>query len=71
MISLVAQNQEAAGCAVIRSLCKTLSIGRSSYYRGRRGRTGPDLELRDRIRKLSLSWLSYGYRPMTRALKRL
>lgn len=26
--------------------CRTLSIGRSNYYRGRRGRTDPDLELR-------------------------
>ena len=71
MISLVAQTQQVKDRAVIRRLCKTLSIGRSSYYRGRRGRTDPDLELRDRIHQLSLSWPSYGSRPMTRALKRL
>ena len=71
MISLVAQKQVAADCTVVQRLCKTLSIGRSSYYRGRRGRPEPDLELRDRIHKLALSWPSYGYRPMTRALRRL
>ena len=71
MISLVAQKQVAADCTVVKRLCKTLSIGRSSYYRGRRGRPEPDLELRDRIHKLALSWPSYGYRPMTRALRRL
>ena len=47
MISLVAQKQVAADCTVVKRLCKTLSIGRSSYYRGRRGRPDPDLELRD------------------------
>ena len=46
MISLVAQKQVAADCTVVKRLCKTLSIGRSSYYRGRRGRPEPDLELR-------------------------
>ena len=71
MISLVAQKQVAADCTVVKRLCKTLSIGRSSYYRGRSGRPDPDLELRDRIHRLALSWPSYGYRPMTRALQRL
>ena len=56
---------------MVKRLCRTLSIGRSSYYRGRRGRRDPDLELRDQIHKLSLSWPSYGYRPMTRALQRM
>lgn len=71
MICLVAQTQQVKGRAVIRRLCRTLSIGRSSYYRGRHGRTDPDLELRDRIHRLSLAWPSYGYRPMTRALQRM
>ena len=71
MICLVAEKQKAADRAVVKGLCKMLSIGRSSYYRGRRGRRGPDLELRDRIHKLSLAWPSYGYRPMTKALHRM
>ena len=71
MICLVARKQVSAVRPGVKRLCKTLSIGRSSYYRGRHGRTDPDLELRDRIHRLSLSWPSYGYRPMTRALKRL
>ena len=71
MICLVAQTKTAKGRTVVKKCCNALSIGRSSYYRGRRGRTDPDLELRDRIHKLSLSWPSYGYRPMTCALQRL
>ena len=71
MICLVAQSKAPTDCAVVKRLCRTLSIGRSSYYRGRRGRRDPDLELRDQIHKLSLSWPSYGYRPMTRALQRM
>lgn len=42
--------------AVVKRLCRTCSISRSSYYRGRRGTRDPDLELRDRIHKLSFSW---------------
>ena len=71
MISLVAQKQVSADRPSVKQLCKTPSIGRSSYCRGRRGRPDPDLALRDRIHKLSLSWPSYGYRPMTRALQRM
>ena len=71
MISLVAQTKTSKGRAAVKRCCKTLSIGRSSYYRGRCGRPDPDLELRDGIHKLSLSWPSYGYRPMTRALQRM
>jgi len=71
MISLVAQTQQVKGRAVVGRLCRTLSIGRSSYYRGRRVHPDPDLELRDQIHKLSLAWPSYGYRPMTRALQRM
>ena len=71
MICLVAQSKALGDRAVVKRLCRTLSIGRSSYYRGRRGRRDPDLELRDQIHKLSLSWPSYGYRPMTRALQRM
>ena len=71
MICLVAQTKSNADRAVVGRLCRTLSIGRSSYYRGRHGRTDPDLELRDRIHTLALSWPSYGYRPMTRALQRM
>ena len=71
MICLVAQKQKAADRPEVKRLCKTLSIGRSSYYRGRGGRPDPDLALRDQIHKLALSWPSYGYRPMTRALRRL
>lgn len=71
MICLVAQQQKAIARPEVKRLCKTLSIGRSSYYRGRGGRPDPDLALRDQIHKLALSWPSYGYRPMTRALKRL
>ena len=71
MISLVAQKQVSADRPAVKRLCKTLSIGRSSYYRGRCGRPDPDLALRDQIHKLALSWPSYGYRPMTRALQRM
>ena len=71
MISLVAQTKTSKSRAAVTRCCKTLSIGRSSYYRGRCGRPDPDLELRDRIHKFSLSWPSYGYRPMTRALQRM
>ena len=49
MISLVSQKQVAVDSAVVKRFCKTLSFGRSSYYRGRCGRPEPDLELRDRI----------------------
>ena len=55
MICLVAQTQQAKGRAAVKRLCGTLSIGRSSYYRGRRAHPDPDLELRDQIHKLSLS----------------
>ena len=68
MICLVAQTHKTNGRVMVKRLCRTLSIGRSSYYLGRRGRTDPDLALRDQIHRLSLSWPSYGYRPMTRAL---
>lgn len=71
MISLVTQTKSTADRAAVGRLCKALSISRSSYYRGRRGRRDPDLELRDQIHRISLSWPSYGYRPMTRALKRM
>ena len=71
MISLVAQTHKTNGRVMVKRLCRTLSIGRSSYYRGRRGRTDPDLVLRDQIHRLSLSWPSYGYRPMARALQRM
>lgn len=71
MICLVTRSRSTADRAAVGRLCGTLSIGRSSYYRGRRGRTDPDLELRDSIHRLSLSWPSCGYRPMTRALQRL
>ncbi len=69
MICLVTQAKSTVDRAVITRLCRTLSIGRSSYYRGRRGRTDPDLELRDQIHMLSPSWPSYGYRHMNRALQ--
>ena len=71
MISLVTQTRSTADRAAVGRLCRTLSIGRSSYYLGRPGRTDPDLALRDRIHRLSLAWPSYGYRPMTRALQRM
>lgn len=71
MICLVAQSKASTDRAVVMRLCRTLSISRSSYYRGRRGRRDPDLELRDRIHRLSLAWPSYGYRPMTKALQRM
>ena len=71
MISLVTQTKSTADRAAVGRLCKALSISRSSYYHGRRGRRDPDLELRDQIHRISLSWPSYGYRPMTRALKRM
>ena len=71
MISLVAQTKTSKGRVAVKRCCKTLSIGRSSYYRGRRVRPDPDLALRDQIHKLALSWPSYGYRPMTRALQRM
>lgn len=71
MICLVAKTQQATGRATVNRLCRTLSIGRSSDYRGRRARPDPDLALRDQIHKLALSWPSCGYRPMTRVLKRL
>ena len=71
MICLAAQQQKAMDRPEVKGFYKTLSIGRSSYYRGREVRPDPDLALRDRIHTLALSWPSYGYRPMTRALKRL
>ena len=71
MISLVAQTKTSKGRVAVKRCCKTLSIGRSSYYRGRRVRPDLDLALRDQIHKLALSWPSYGYRPMTRALQRM
>ncbi len=72
MVSLVAQTHKTNGRVMVKRLCRTLSSGRSSYDRGRRDRTDPDLELRDQIHRLSLSWPSYGgYRPMTRALQRM
>ena len=69
MISLVFQKQGAADRPMDKQHCMTLSIGRSSYYHGRRGRPFPVLELWDRIHWLFPSWHSYCYSPMTRALR--
>ena len=43
MISLVAQTHKTNGRAVVKRLCRTLSIGRSSYYRSRRATVLLDL----------------------------
>ena len=71
MISLVFQTKTSKGRAAVKRCCKTLSIGRSSYYRGRRVRPDLDPALRDQIHKLALSWPSYGYRPIARALQHM
>ena len=71
MISLVAKTQQVKGRALVTSLCRTLSIGRSCYYPGRRGHPVPDLALRNRIHKLSLSWHSLRLQSMTRVLQRM
>jgi putative transposase len=56
----------------ILEMCQLAGVSRASYYRGwqRRKPSEEDMAVRDRVQRLALRYRYYGYRPITRLLKR-
>jgi putative transposase len=56
----------------IARLCSALELSRSDYYRTRSGveAEDADCDMREQIQRIALEFTSYGYRPMTAALRR-
>jgi putative transposase len=56
----------------ILEMCELAGVSRASYYRGwqRRKPREEDMAVRDRVQRLALRYRYYGYRPITRLLKR-
>lgn len=72
MIELVEQCIEQDGQFGISQACRTVSLSRATFYRGRVSDklVDPDIELRDKIQQIALDMPSYGYRRITKALAR-
>jgi transposase InsO family protein len=60
------------GSVDIVEMCQLAGVSRASYYRGWQTRkpSEEDMAVRDRVQRLALRYRYYGYRPITRLLKR-
>jgi putative transposase len=60
------------GGLTILDFCQMAGVSRASYYRRwqRRKPTEEEMAVRDRVQRLALRYRYYGYRPITRLLKR-
>ena len=60
------------GSVDILEMCQLAGVSRASYYRRwqRRKPSEEDMAVRDRVQRLALRYRYYGYRPITRLLKR-
>ena len=60
------------GGLTILDLCQMAGVSRASYYRRwqRRKPTEEEMAVRDRVQRLALRYRYYGYRPITKLLKR-
>lgn len=72
MVPLVSVAQQAADALPVARICRTLSLGRATYYRWQQAGPEPDadVELRARIQLIALEMSAYGYRRMTHELRR-
>jgi transposase InsO family protein len=62
-------NQRRNGLSIDR-MCRVAGISRPAFYRWRERRFEGDMILREAMHKIALEFPWYGYRPMTRALRR-
>lgn len=72
MIDLIHQHKEEDHHLSVSGMCKSLSLGRSTYYRNRSSDDPPDkdVDLRHQIQLIALDMPSYGYRRITKELHR-
>jgi putative transposase len=72
MVPLVTAAQESADALPVTRICRTLSLGRATYYRLQQAGPEPDadVELRAQIQLIALEMSAYGYRRMTHELRR-
>ena len=72
MVPLVTAAQESANALPVTRICRTLSLGRATYYRWQQAGPEPDadVELRAQIQLIALEMAAYGYRRMTHELHR-
>ncbi len=72
MVPLVTAAPESADALPVTRICRTLSLGRATYYRWQQAGPEPDadVELRAQIQLIALEMAAYGYRRMTHELRR-
>jgi putative transposase len=72
MIELIKAPPRAARALSVRQRCRVLACSRATYYRAQmpRKRQRRDEHLRRRLHRLAGEWPAYGYRRLTRALRR-
>lgn len=72
MAELIGQQQKTASVLSVRRMCRVLVVGRATYYRSRRtsASRGGSAALRRQLRRLAMEWPAYGYRRLTKALRR-
>jgi putative transposase len=69
---VIEQKMQVQGSLTILESCQLAGVSRASYYRRWQTRkpTEEELALRDRVQRLALKYRYYGYRPITKLLKR-
>lgn len=72
MCGIITAELEASVGLSLRACCSALDVARADYYRFQATFEilDEDLELRDHIQKVALEWPSYGYRRITKELRR-
>lgn len=72
MCEIITTELQASVCLSLRAMCDALDVARGDYYRFQAGveSLDADLELRDHIQRVALEWPSYGYRRITKQLRR-
>jgi len=72
MCGVITAELEARACLSLQAICSALDVARADYYRiqARVESLDADLELRHHIQKVALEWPSYGYRRITKELRR-
>jgi transposase InsO family protein len=72
MCEVITAELQAYACLSLRACCSALDVARADYYRFQAGveSLDADLELRDHIQRVALEWPSYGYRRITKELRR-
>lgn len=72
MCGVITAELEASAGLSLPTMCSALDVARADYYRIQATveMLDEDLELRDHIQKVALEWPSYGYRRITKELRR-